>query len=666
MKYEFMRQFTSTALLALSLSPLAMAGPSPIYENPGIVTQTPTIDAIIFNNSGIFEAFTSVTFSNITTTADIIATPLPYGTRDTLYFTNTGTMVGVPGFRLDTTTATTRFSAVDVANHGTIVGEDIAAEPNSFSTAGSMATTSIPQYSHPIPSQILIYSTIVVNDGEIGVGNAGVLKIVAKNFTNAYGALAAGGVNTGGSSSLVLSGETVESETADPLDSTGRGTSEPTIGYYVNPPYVYDLLWGSTNGGQLKVDQLAGSLPLTPPMNLGVRGLTGLGSLGVSEVGGAGGNYASYVYTFNTDPTNVYYEIVLLNTNFADTNIAVNVEFTQDLFNAIPFGNFGDAIPPALVVQYAVSTPDVLTGNIVTNAIYLIDTGAELTNVVLMNNASSANIYDRPMCFEVTTTTPLEWEGGFSLPPSPFDPGVIYTPGNFANKTVPFIAGEYGAQIGRNPETLNGAFGLSLMESLNGTNISVIEDEAVLSGGVVLPDPTNEAGRIEITAGQADLTSARIRAEGIVMLNVTNLIGAGTGASDWGMTDASIGMTNGTLALANLLPTSFKRVRGEINAWSGTWQNVFTNALITNNYHMHVLVVDQTLRGNFHPSVRNLTLTGSKVVNIQNNLTVINQATFNTSNLVLSANVTLTQGAGNLYPANVPKLTSLLINPNAS
>ena len=231
---------------------------------------------------------------------------------------------------------------------------------------------------------------------------------------------------------------------------------------------------------------------------------------------------------------------------------------------------------------------------------------------------------------------------------------------------VPFIAAEYGAQIGRDPETLSGQFTTAVSTNIFGTNTAEIEASLLLGSGVKLPDPTNEGARIDITAAQADLTSARIRAEGIVMLNITNLIGAGTGASDWGMADAKIGMTNGSLVLASLFPTSFKRVRGSVSAWCGTWENVFTNALTTNQYHLHVLVVDQNLRGNFKPSIRNLTLTGSQVVNVQNDLTVINQAMFDTSNLVLNANVTLTQGAGNVFPANMPRLKNLVVNPDAT
>jgi hypothetical protein len=662
-----MRRFITTILLGLTLSPFAIAGPSPIDINPGTLTGNPTIDAVIFQNSGIFQVSTAVTFSNVTTSADVLAGGLPFATRDTLYFTNSGTMIGVPGFRLDTATAKTRFSARDVANQGTIIGDDTPAFPDFFDVVGGTATTSVPQYSQPIPSQVLIFATNVINEGEIGVGDAGLLQIVARNFTNAYGSLAAGAVNTGGLNTVGISLEGVEGNT-DPLDDTGWSIDyiDNLEGYYVNPPYVNDLIWGTTNGGMLRVDQLAGELPETPPMMLGFRGLFGLTGLGGSEVGGALENYASYLYTLTLSPTNVYYEIVLVNTNFADTNISANVRFSDDVFTSVPQPLFGDGVPPISEVQYSITTRDILTGDNVTNAIYLIDSGAQLTNIDLVDNASTANNYDRPMCFEITTQTPPEWEDGVSVPQSPFDPGLIYTPGSFINNSVPFIAGEYGAQIGRNPETLDGSFSASISQDLTGTNIAAIEDELFLGGGVTLPDPTNEAARIEVTAQQADLTAARIRAEGIVMLNITNLIGAGTGASDWGMTDASIGMTNGKLVLANFFPTNFQRVRGDLYAWSATWQNVFTNAVTTNNYHMHVLVVDQLLRGNFTPSIRNLSLNGSESVNVQNNLTVINQAIFDTSNLVLTANVNLTQGAGNVYPTNMPRLQSLFIETNAS
>jgi hypothetical protein len=664
-----MSQRITATLLSLILAPLVMAGPSPIYQNPGIVTTPPTIDATIFQNSGDFNISTLVSFSNLLSTADVLATPIPFATRDTLYFTNSGSMSAIPGFRFDTSTAKKRFSARNVVNSGTIVGQDVPGIPSLYSAPGGTTIEAIPQYSQPIPSEVYLFATNVINSGEIGVGNFGLLQIVSKNFTNAFGSLAAGGVNTGSTGALTLSDFGLET-LGDPLDETGRGVADTLNGFYTAPPYTYDLFWGTTNGGNLRVDNLANELPGTPPIDLHFRGEGNIKGNFLSQgVGNGFSGYACYIDTFSSPPgqnTNIYWEIVLVDTNFADTNINVNVEFSPLEFNSPPLPLQGDPNFLTALVQYSVTTTDVLSGNEVTNAIYLVDSGGNMTNMVLLTNAAEASVLARPLCLEVTTSTPEEWLDGTPAPITTFDPTVIYQQGSFQNNSVPFIAAEYSAQIGRDPETLSGQFTTSFSTNLSSTNLAGLETSLLFGAGVTLPDPTNEGARIEITAGQADLTAARIRAEGIVELNITNLIGAGTGASDYGMADAKIGMTNGSLVLASLFPTSFQRVRGTLSAWSGSWQNVFTNALTTNQYHYHVLVVDQNLRGNFKPSIRHLTLTGKQEVNVQNDLTVIGQSMFDTPNLVINANITLTQGAGNVYPANMPQLKNLVVNPGGS
>ena len=109
--------------------------------------------------------------------------------------------------------------------------------------------------------------------------------------------------------------------------------------------------------------------------------------------------------------TNIYWEIVLVNTNFADTNITASVEFSPFSFNAIPpVADFGDPNFLNPIVQYSVTTTDVLSGNEVTNAIYLVDSGGNMTNMILLGRMPP-----RPACqpvrcaLEVTTSTPEEW-----------------------------------------------------------------------------------------------------------------------------------------------------------------------------------------------------------------------------------------------------------------
>jgi hypothetical protein len=86
----------------------------------------------------------------------------------------------------------------------------------------------------PYASQLLIDATNVFNQGILGVGQYGLLQIVAKTFTNANGALAAGSVDTSD-----------EGDLAEALDTTGVGFTvfgaNPDYGYYVNPVRLWIL-----------------------------------------------------------------------------------------------------------------------------------------------------------------------------------------------------------------------------------------------------------------------------------------------------------------------------------------------------------------------------------------------------------------------------------------
>src|SRR6266446_395949 len=76
---------TGMALAVASLT-FAVAQPIPLYENFGVISAPPQIDALAFANYGTFSVFTL----------------LPYDFQNTLDFTNTGGMFGSPGFQFDT------------------------------------------------------------------------------------------------------------------------------------------------------------------------------------------------------------------------------------------------------------------------------------------------------------------------------------------------------------------------------------------------------------------------------------------------------------------------------------------------------------------------------------------------------------------------------------
>src|ERR1022692_1462649 len=125
-----MKRHLSIAFLCAALPALLTATPSAIYINPGVVTTPTNIDATVFFNLGEFDISGVLSATNIVLGSTLVtSTAFPFATRDTLYYTNQGVMIGTPGFEFDTSTATTRFSAQSFNNFGSIVGVDFPAFP---------------------------------------------------------------------------------------------------------------------------------------------------------------------------------------------------------------------------------------------------------------------------------------------------------------------------------------------------------------------------------------------------------------------------------------------------------------------------------------------------------------------------------------------------------
>jgi hypothetical protein len=666
-----MKHFIATTFLGVGFCSAALAGPSPIYQNYGVVTQAPVVDAVTFLNAGDFEIDTVSSYS-LTNLNNIFGngySVLPFMTKDTLYFTNTssGLMLGESGFEFGTTTSTSRHGASFFFNAGTVAGVDTEALIFLYSVPGATVYVPAPADSQPIPSQVLVMATNIINTGVMSVGDYGLLRLVGNNVTNAYGTLTAGAVDrTGLSAQSLTIGNLIESTGLqgqyDWDDAGGQ--------YYFEPsPGVYDVFWGVTNGENIGADEMAADLgdmaigfpALVPSVPLAGRDMIWPGEFPL--------NYATAQWSVSAigyivNATNVYYNIIFVNTNFADTNLSAAAGFSdafdpQDTLTAFT----DDPYAYEAIVQFSERVYDVVTGDTVTNGVYLMDDGAYLPSMVLADNASLPDGYSRPNAFELTTLMPSEWADASEFTAIygvPFDPGFIYTPGQIANRVVPFEISEYGAQIGRNPADLLGSF-----SSLFETNLLATDYLDYLT--VNLLDPTNEPGRIEIDAGNLDITQARLRAEGMVILNVTNLGGGSTAGVDWGEVNANIGATNGSLIVSNLFPTTFHRVRGDIYAWSATWENNQTNSAlgpVTNTIHYHVLVVDQNLFGTFPSTVRNLKLTGKKSIVLQDNLNIINQAVINTTNLTINSSNYFSQSAQDFTPVTTPYLQNLLITTN--
>ncbi len=672
-----MKHFIATTSLAAGLGCAALAGPSAIYQNYGVVTQPPVVDALAFFNAGDFEIET-VSAYNLTNLNSIFGngySVLPYMTKDTLYFTNTssGLMLGEPGFEFGTTTSTARHSAGVFLNAGTVEGVDTIAPLYLFSVPGGTSWVPTPADSQPIASQVLVMATNIINTGDMAVGDCGVLRLVGNNVTNAYATLTAGAVDRTGLSVGLLTSQNLMTETG--LQGQFDWSITGGLNFFIGSPGVDDVFWGVTNGVNLELDTF--SPPLTPALGVGLRGVFG-GNFGAGFTGyplslplnnNAQWGVSVFSYYANS-PTNIYYNIVFVNTNLAGTNLSAAVGFSSASFPQALIGVApNDLNGIEAIVEFSEPVHDVVTGQTVTNAVYLLDDGAYLGAMNMADNASLPDGFGRPNAFELTTVTPDEWYFAFGGN-YPYDPTLIYADGEYNSKLVPYVAAEYGAQIGRNPADLLGSF--SSLVSANVLQFNPYLAEGLLD--VNLHDPTNEPGRIEISAGNLDMTRALLRAEGMVILNVTNLTGGGAAGVDWGEINGTIGATNGALVISNLFPGTFQRLRGDIYAWSATWANLQTNngpfansnnpAAVTNNVHYHMLVVDQNLFGTFASTARNLKFTGKKSIVLQDDLSIINQAVFQTTNLTINSSVTFSQNAQDFTPATTPGLQNLFIGTN--
>ncbi|MDB6059547.1 MAG: hypothetical protein JWO95_3391, partial [Verrucomicrobiales bacterium] len=630
----------------------------------------PVIDAITWINDGVI---------------DDILTTYPFDTTSTVYFTNRGDITGQVGFRFDTVNEIqgTRRPMGTFHNRGNIVALDSPLQFFNpfFGTGGILGFGS----STTPASWMIINATNIVNPGTLAVGNVGLMRLNAKNIDLTRGTLVAGDVANLNTNSLVSSGNFFNILGS----STGLGLTSYGANSYVNPPQVYDIYWGSTLAGTptQPLGSLAAQLPNSPrytPDFVSFRANGNFTTFGfdLPITFPAEFNASEFAYV-NSGPndvgglpvqfggvgglTNYFFNFIFYKTNVSDPAITVTPRF------AIPtdYGLGGNIVNGGseAMVEFGTVTNDIATGFPVTNAFYLLDNGGGQKSISILTNASDFNKLGRPSNLQITTATPAEWIFGdtnstgfgfslaqFYLPYNPTDisPGNFAVQGLYPTKPVPYTSGSYGVQVGRQPEFLNGLTVAS--------NIFAI---AAFTNLLTLSDPTNDAPRIEINATNLDLTSAYIRSEGVLNINTKHLLPGIPAGIDVGILNGDLASTNGLLQLSHIVSPTYKRVRGDVFAWSGNFDFTATNNVSTNTIHLHILVVDHALTANFTPTFRNLALRGTKTL-VQDNLRVINNALFQAKQLTIGSSVTLAQNAKSFGRANAPSLADFLIDTNGA
>jgi hypothetical protein len=714
-----MKRHCLSLCLVLCLARCAAASD---FINNLIMTNRSNIDATVFvNDRTIF--FDLLALDTVQSVDSVL-----FQTRDTLYYTNNvnGLLMAQPGFNFETVTATGAHAADSFNNAGLVIAVD-APVVSFYLSEGTIpvllpASPALsPGYNVPVAGAILVSAADIINSGTMLVGDIGLLQLNGTTL-QLSGALGAGTVSEL-DTNMTLGRGIVE-----------NGSATAFYPFFAPPKGVYDLAWGVTNGAsssnnlpEIAIDlyeMLYGyDYPIYLPYpTLGSRNgtlygdilsalpapgivpedITPIGTLVEEESGDltniVTASYESYIYTNvfyatladeNAGRLTYYYNIVLVNTNFQDTNISVNVGFLGEdventnlllveYFESPDVLTNGDLNGIEDIVQFSAQVPDVLTGDMVANSLYVVDTGQIQVPAVEAVN-SVYPIDEKPLSIEITRSQPEEWPSvaPTNLVLAPIDLyyliyGLNPTTGlnEFNKTTVPMTNVFYAAQAGRDPEVRDGLFPYT--EALLGT------------AQTGFPDVTNEGGRISMTAKTIEMTNLSIRANGFVEMNCPNLRGT-PAAADFGNMELVLGNLSSSLLVSNLLPAQFHRLRGDITAYSATWMNTQTNSglgtngigtnnistnaagtgHVTNYYYFHVLVVDQSLRSSFRPTALDASLSGSNV-ELDDPLCVMGNAVLKATNLTVNSILYLTGATGELQPANVPQMQHLLIGPNGS
>ncbi|MCF7763223.1 MAG: hypothetical protein K9N62_06075 [Verrucomicrobia bacterium] len=351
------------------LTALCLARPqaatTPLYQNLGVLTSTPQIDATAFANHGDFSVFSI----------------LPFETQNTLNFTNTGRMFGNPGFRFETISATSvrtpARSFVNGVDGRVTVGSLARFLPAQTLTNFGLAFEN---------SQLLISATTVTNRGDLLADARGRIRIEGEDVDLSRSAV---GI-------LPLNG--------------GQGYVTPTN--FVPDIGIYDRYWGMDSGQNLN--------PNVPTPMLGLAGLLtpvrGTTNFGIStprhqvtnefSTFGFGTsltltNGKTYVLTNAVTPSNWVVQVVMVQA--IDTNLNIDVKFTPSTILTNPY--------TTPIVEFKKTETNVLAGGFFTNHIYMFDRVASETNFVILTNLVTLNTF-MPGNYEVTRETPRSFARG--------------------------------------------------------------------------------------------------------------------------------------------------------------------------------------------------------------------------------------------------------------
>jgi hypothetical protein len=563
---------------------------TPVIAPPMI---PPQIDAVAWHNRTVFGVTNFTSF----------ASPLPYETQNTEFFTNSGSMFGDPGFRFMLNTGSQRLPMDTWENHG-IVATD---HDTFFSTFGLSLL--------------------------IGDSRASMLHVSARNIISTGPLLQSGAHGV-----IHLEGERIDltrnalrtGETPLPFNIFGGGFSYLGVSNYINDVGITDLYWatGTNNStrpaGPMTIDGTVSppdfSLPIPrSPIHDTISQFFGRPFTNTTAIplgGFFGGSYAVAVNTNVLTATSSVVQVVFYPTNSFDPEASTEVRFSS---------GFGASLGASFVtVAFRSSEFDIATQTYSSNAVYLTDAIATTTNIFLARN--QAGNTRRPSTMELGRLEPFTFSTG--LPGNGvFTSDLIYNPQyTFRDVTNRYTA--YSAQI----ELLSAS-----------------------PSGVIPYDVTNAPGRIAIIGNQVNLDGARIRAESAVVIKANDLVSNNLAVVNAPFINIDVRSTQPTLTISNLAPATVKRFGGPIRAWSSVWQNLQPVAvgtgIVTNTINFHVLIVDSDLQSILPVSVNEFAARATNVV-IEDQLNITKSFVVEGNSVRIAGGVFLPIG-GDLGATNV-------------
>ncbi|HEV8543362.1 MAG TPA: hypothetical protein VGR78_13285 [Verrucomicrobiae bacterium] len=555
----------------------------------------------------------------------IVSSTIPWSAQNTINFTNRGSMLGSIGYTFDTVDSTFGIrrpasNFVNAANAQIVTSDGISVLTSSSGGAtggglGGILTASA--------SFVNINAANVTNRGGISVGANGVMKLYGQEMD--------------------LTGGTLIVEDLNSVNSFGFGFGlvNVTPTNFFPESGVYDLAYGIDVNTNMSLNGIVLSTNpndiQTPPFNI------------TNEISNVGFLFSCFGQTLlvtnaqvrtldnRIDATNRVIQVIAVDSG--DTNITVAASFYPQVFpQGAPQGGY---LSP--LVEFRTTSTDFRTLALVTNSFYAFDQLGSQTNYTLLQNLVAGTL--RPAPFILFRSAPGLGDGG--TPGLPFiDPNVFDNPA-YSNRIVTNQYAVYSAEI-----------------------------QSVAAQVPPLPDlgPTNLPGRVEIYANDLKLNNTRIRAEGLISLNATNLTGGQGTVLDVPRVNLSFSTRTNVLELKDITPDSVARFGGFLKMYSAIWTNVYaeingsgtnavTNAVTT---RFELFVVDGSELHSTEPVVAQELRLSSRPPNAgggvlyEENLTVTNLLLIDADNITLAADsrLFLGKGVGFSY-TNVLNLSSL-------